>query len=182
MVKQNNPIMNTTDETMNSSVQHTDKSVALLSLFSTTTALFFRLKIVAEQVHHQGSISAGKRGVLMSLRELGPQTVPQLARARPVSRQHIQSLVNSLLDEGHVEYVENPAHKRSRLVRLTQRGCAILTTMIQREMNLLEGIALGIDTEALQLAENVLDTIREYLAGSQWLEHLKTVDKPNQKQ
>jgi hypothetical protein len=41
-------------------------------------------------------MTAGKRGVLKGLDRLGPQTVPQMARARPVSRQHIQTLVNRL--------------------------------------------------------------------------------------
>ena len=171
-----NPIQKTPAETMNSSDQSHDKAVALLSLINTTTALFFRLKLVAEQVHHQGSISAGKRGVLLSLWQLGSQTVPQLARARPVSRQHIQLLVNALLKAGYVEYIENPAHKRSRLVRITQQGSAILRSMIQREMKLLEGINLGIETEAMQSAEEVLDTVREFFAGSQWREHLVSIE------
>ena len=112
----------------------------------------------------------------MSLQQLGSQTVPQLARARPVSRQHIQSLVNALLEAGYVEYIENPAHKRSRLVRITQQGRAILVTMMQRERKLLEGINLGIETEALQSAEEVLDTVRDFFAGSQWQEHLVSIE------
>ena len=112
----------------------------------------------------------------MSLQQLGEQTVPQLARARPVSRQFMQTLVNKLLDEGLVDYIENPAHKRSRLVRLTQKGSAAVKIMIQRELKVLDGITLWISAEELQLAEKVLHDIREYFAGSRWHTYLKTVD------
>jgi len=57
-------------------------------------------------------LSAARRGVLRSLARLGPQTVPQMAGARPVSRQHIQTIVNALAADGLVETIDNPAHKR----------------------------------------------------------------------
>jgi DNA-binding MarR family transcriptional regulator len=69
----------------------------LESLINETVALFYRLRVVAEQIHRQGETSGPKRGLLKSLDRFGPQTVPQLARSRPVSRQYIQSIVNQLL-------------------------------------------------------------------------------------
>jgi MarR family len=61
-------------------------------------------------------------GVLRGLRRHSAQTVPNMARMRPVSRQHIQELVNRLHATGLVEFEENPAHRRSHLVRLTLNG------------------------------------------------------------
>ena len=96
--------------------------LALESVFAETVALFHRLRAVAEQVHGQGETSAGRRGILKSLDRLGSQTAPQMARARHVSRQHIQILVNQLAKEGLVDFIDNPAHKRSSLVHLTRKG------------------------------------------------------------
>src|SRR5436305_7931387 len=68
------------------------------------------------------TIPSASRVALQVLQRCGPQTVPQIARARFSSRQNIQILVNRLQKEGLVELVENPDHKRSVLVRLTHRG------------------------------------------------------------
>ena len=64
-------------------------------------------------------------------------SVPQMARARLVSRQHIQSHVNGLQREGLVELAENPAHKRSHLARLTPEGKEAVHSVKQREAELL---------------------------------------------
>src|SRR5262245_25632462 len=92
---------------------------ALDDVIDQAVGLFHLLHALAAQLHGAGELTAGRRGVLRGLDRLGPQTVPQMARARPVSRQYIQMLVNELESEGLVELVENAAHKRSRLVRLT---------------------------------------------------------------
>src|SRR2546423_8021593 len=68
------------------------------------------------------AIPSASRAALQVLQRCGPQTVPQIARARFSSRQNIQILVNRLQQEGLVELVGNPEHKRSGLVRLTSRG------------------------------------------------------------
>src|SRR4030067_3517211 len=71
---------------------------ALASLIGEVVALFHRLRIVSEQIHRQGEMTSGKRGVLGSLDRFGPQTGPAMARGRPVPRQDIQTLVNQLSD------------------------------------------------------------------------------------
>jgi DNA-binding MarR family transcriptional regulator len=41
---------------------------------------------------------------------------------RPTSRQRMQRLADELATEGLVEFVDNPKHRRSKLVRLTPKG------------------------------------------------------------
>lgn len=55
-----------------------------------------------------------------------PLTVPQIARRLGVSRQHILRLTNDLLAEGLVEFAQNPDHKTSPLVTLTDEGRGVL--------------------------------------------------------
>jgi DNA-binding MarR family transcriptional regulator len=141
---------------------------ALNTLFDETVALFHRLRAAAEQVHGQGELSAARRGVLRSLDRLGPQTVPQLARARPVSRQHIQMLVNQLAAEGHVELADNPAHQRSRLVRLTRQGKSLVEAMNHREQKLLAGLETGIPDGKLRAAATVLRAVRQQFESDRW--------------
>ena len=39
-----------------------------------------------------------------------------------MSRQHCQTICNALEGQGLVEFVDNPKHKRSKLVRVTKKG------------------------------------------------------------
>jgi len=41
---------------------------------------------------------------------------------RPTSRQRMQRLADELAAEGLVEFIDNPRHRRSKLVRLTRKG------------------------------------------------------------
>jgi len=61
---------------------------------------------------------------LRSVALLGPLTVPQIAQMRPTSRQRMQRLADELAADGLVEFVDNPRHRRSKLVRMTSRGDA----------------------------------------------------------
>jgi DNA-binding MarR family transcriptional regulator len=70
------------------------------------------------------SWGGGAFGFMRSLALLGPLTVPQIARMRPTSRQRMQRLANELAAEGLVEFIDNPKHRRSKLVRLTAKGDA----------------------------------------------------------
>lgn len=138
-------------------------SAALLALFDQTVALFHRLRAAAEEVHRQGETSAARRGVLRSLDLHGPQTVPHMARARLVSRQHIQTLVNTLSGEGLVEFVENPAHRRSSLVRLTRNGKELMQNMHRREEEALGRLSITASVEDLRAAAAVLLAVRKSL-------------------
>src|SRR5215813_12584173 len=88
------------------------------SMITETVSRFHRLRFVADQIHHRGEMTGGLRSILRSLDKLGEQTVPQMARARSVTRQHVQALVNQLVKERLVEFIANPAHKRSPLAPL----------------------------------------------------------------
>ena len=137
---------------------------ALVAVIDETRLLFHRMKAAAETIHRQGEASAGRRGVLQSLDRHGPQTVPDLARARPVSRQHIQMLVNPLLAEGLVERIENPRHKSSKLIRLTAAGRRVIAGLEAREKPVLAAMAAELDAEELERAAAALARIRELLA------------------
>jgi DNA-binding MarR family transcriptional regulator len=87
-------------------------------------ALATRLEQDARRVQTEGDLPAGGSSVLSMLSRFGSLTVPQIARLDSTSRQNIQTIVNRLQREGCVELSPNPAHKRSELVRLTERGRA----------------------------------------------------------
>jgi DNA-binding MarR family transcriptional regulator len=141
---------------------------ALFTVLEETRALFHRLKVVVEQIHKEGQMSGGLRGVMRTLVAEGPQTVPQMARTRPTSRQHIQVLVNRLLELGLVELVDNPAHKRSRLVNLTPAGKKRIDAMNRREAALMQRLRVDISEKNLSSTARTLKNLRELFESGKW--------------
>ncbi|MEP7337703.1 MAG: MarR family winged helix-turn-helix transcriptional regulator [Acidobacteriota bacterium] len=144
-------------------------------MINETSLFFHRLKIVAEEVHHQGEMSGGLRSLLRSLDKHGDQTVPQMARDRSVTRQHIQPLVNQLAEAGYIEFVENPAHKRSPFVRLTPQGKKTVDTMNRRENKLLSKSGVGVTDKKMREAAETLHNVRAFFEGEEWQRLLKTL-------
>ena len=140
----------------------------LFDLFDETVALFHRLTVEAEKIHERGALSAALRGVLRGLRRHGSQTVPAMARMRPVSRQHIQGLVNRLHEEGLVEFAENPAHKRSQLVKLTAKGMLRTEEMAERERRLLLKLETDLSVHDIGRATETLRIVRRALESPKW--------------
>ena len=114
---------------------------------------------VAGQLHAGEPMTLGMRSVLEQLALEGPATVPAIARARYVTRQHLQVLVNGLLRLRLVELLDNPAHRRSPLVGLTPAGRRALQRMLAKERRLLAG-DFGLSGAALQNATETLRTVR----------------------
>ena len=142
-------------------------------LINETAALFHRLRIVADEVHHHGEMSGGLRSILRTLNKVGELTVPQMARERAVSRQHVQMLVNRLADEGYVEFIENPAHKRSAFVRLTARGKKTVEAMNRREEKLLSKGSIGATDQQMVRAAETLHQVRIFFESEEWKRLLK---------
>ena len=140
-------------------------SSSLEAIVDETVALFHRLRAAAEAIHGEGESSAARRGVLRGLARGGPQTVPQMASARPVSRQHIQTIVDALAADGLVETVANPAHKRSMLVRLTPAGRAAVREIAEREATFMRTLDLGLPAAEIDRAVRVMRALRSRLEG-----------------
>lgn len=132
-------------------------------LMTEAIATFFRLRVVGQQIGAVTPNGSGYWGLMRSLKQEGAQTVPQLARSRPVSRQHIQKLANEMIAEGVIELAENPAHKRSKLLRLTPKGEAVFQKLNQQIARVALNLAEDMDVKELQIAVKVLKQIREKL-------------------
>ena len=108
---------------------------------------------------------SGIWGFLHSLAVAGPQTVPQLAGARPVSRQHIQQIANQAEADGLIAFIDNPAHKKSKLVSLTDAGRARHQQMTARFAEMAGKLAEGMSTQDLEVTGRTLNHLRSRLAG-----------------
>jgi DNA-binding MarR family transcriptional regulator len=98
------------------------KPEAIAELMLEVAQCFFRMRAVGQRTGLITSWGGGAFGFIRSLALLGPLTVPQIAQMRPTSRQRVQRLADELALAGLVEFIDNPKHRRSKLVRLTRRG------------------------------------------------------------
>src|SRR5882762_8205784 len=100
------------------------KAEAITALMLEVAQCFFRIRAVGQKTGLITSWGGGAFGFMRSLALIGPLTVPRIAQMRPTSRQRMQRLADELAVEGLVEFIENPKHRRSKLVRLTPKGDA----------------------------------------------------------
>ena len=129
-----------------------------------TIALYQWLAWVAEQLYGDDARGASRRWTLRRLLRDGPLTVPALARVRAVRRQSLQPLVETLARDGLVELVDNPAHARSPLVRLTTRGALLVERLDRIDGAVLRSVASGIPEEDLRMTARTLGTLRARFA------------------
>ncbi len=100
------------------------KAEAVAELMLEVAQCFFRIRAIGQKTGLITSWGGGAFGFMRSLALHGPLTVSQIAQMRPTSRQRMQRLADELADAGLVKFVDNPAHRRSKLVLLTPNGDA----------------------------------------------------------
>src|SRR5215472_12318015 len=93
----------------------------------------------------------------------GPATVAQIAKRLDLTRQSVQRIADLLEQDGLTEYVDNPAHRTSKLVRLTARGRRTLDSIqaAQRAWSNRVGATIGADN--LRQAAGVVDRLTNAL-------------------
>jgi DNA-binding MarR family transcriptional regulator len=89
--------------------------------------------------------------------------VPQIARRMGLTRQSVQASVNRLLAEGLAEAGGNPDHRRSPLIRLTERGRDKYDRLQRRQARWINELSAGLDISELATAARVLEELSRRL-------------------
>ena len=139
---------------------------ALYEVILAVRAAFHRLAGFADALHADLGVTASMRASLEHFARHGPATVPQVAAAKGVSRQHIQNVVNGLLDAGLVELRPNPAHARSSLVALSRAGADLFDVIRARERFHLDELSRALAGTDLRATAETLRTLNRRLAGN----------------
>ena len=126
---------------------------------------FHLLKTRSEQLLVDLDVNPSMRAILETLYKDGPKTVPDIARQKSVSRQHIQIIVNSLSDVSLVKQVENPAHKRSPKFCLTDKGRSTFEEALRKEGEPLREMTGVLPLEDLPTSIKVLKRLNEELTN-----------------
>jgi DNA-binding MarR family transcriptional regulator len=142
------------------------KGAAIAELMFDVAQLFFRLRTVGQKAGLVTESGAGAFGFMRSLALLGPLTVPQIAKMRPTSRQRMQRLADELAGEGIVEFIGNPRHRRSKLVRLTREGMARYRDMDARLLEITSRMGADLDEADISKCIEIVRQLSEEMKAA----------------
>jgi DNA-binding MarR family transcriptional regulator len=143
------------------------KDGAIADLMLETAQFFFRIRAVGQKTGLITGWGGGAFGFMRSLALLGPLTVPQIAQMRPTSRQRMQRLADELAAEGFVEFIENPKHRRSKLVRLTRKGDCHYRVLDQRFLKIASTLGGDLSEQDIRRTGEILRRLSEEVKGVQ---------------
>ena len=132
------------------------KAEAIAELMLEVAQCFFRVRALGQKTGLITSWGGGAFGFMRSLALLGPLTVPQIAQMRPTSRQRMQRLADELAAEGLVEFIDNPKHRRSSLVRLTRKGDARYRELNGRFLTIASAMVVGLNEGDIRGATEIV--------------------------
>ncbi|WP_243545696.1 MarR family winged helix-turn-helix transcriptional regulator [Pseudodesulfovibrio tunisiensis] len=132
---------------------------SLHALFKRVFALHAALTEVQDSVHEQAGMRTSQIKMADRLQRFGPATVPDLAAALGVSRQYVQTVCNELHDAALLTFEDNPRHKRSKLMALTDSGCRVLAEARAREAGIIRELLPDLDDAAVSEATELLAEI-----------------------
>ena len=120
---------------------------------------------VAEELARPAGLTAARWQVLGAVLET-PLSVAAIARAMGITRQSVQRIADLLVEQRLAEYVQNPAHRRAKLVRPSAAGYAAVRRISPAHAVLAQRLAdeMGIDElsralEALRELSAALDAV-----------------------
>jgi DNA-binding MarR family transcriptional regulator len=121
--------------------------------------LFRAMANKADAYLHDLGLTAADRAVMEFLFPDTQLTVPDIARRYQVSRQHVQVTVNRLLDRGFLRSGDNPSHRRSPLIRLSQAGRSAFAEIRGIESELLDDVFSNVSTADVATTRRTLETL-----------------------
>jgi DNA-binding MarR family transcriptional regulator len=89
-----------------------------------------------------------------------PETVARLARNMGLTRQSVQRVVNEMVGEGMLRLLDNPHHRRAKLVTMTDKGRKAFEAALELQEPWVKALSAGIGAERINEACKVLRTLR----------------------
>lgn len=90
-----------------------------------------------------------------------PRPVAWIARSMGLHRQGVQRIVNELAEEDFVVFIDNPHHRRARLVALTANGRKACDAADDVQKPWVNALAKGLKADDLATARRVLRALRK---------------------
>ena len=133
----------------------------LSHVFLKVTSVYFKLSAQMDSALKPFGLTGSKMGVLRSLHELGPATVSDIARMRPVSRQGVQRLAQDLTSKGLTRLSASPDDGRSKILELTPKGLRLYERAAQMRLEMLGDLAEEYSSADLKALSTYLDQLED---------------------
>lgn len=121
--------------------------------------LFRALSQKSNENLEEFGISVADRAVMEFLYPDKMLSVPEIAEQYKVSRQHVQSTINSLLAAGLVVAKENPRHKRSSLMMLNSKGRKLFEAILKNDEKVVDLLFSHISQSDTQITRQTLQSL-----------------------
>lgn len=126
----------------------------------------FRLNRLLQDAGDELSAPMGlstARWQVLGVVEHGPIPVADVARLMGLTRQSVRETSALLEAEGFVEFVENPRHRRARLMRITEAGAAAMERLGRDQVAWANRVGGAQALDELRTAVRALQRIRQTL-------------------
>jgi len=110
-------------------------------------------------------ISVADRAVMEFLYQDNKLSVPEIADQYNVSRQHIQTTVNVLLQQELLTSKPNPRHKRSPLIMLSAKGRSVFESVLKKDEETINNLFSGISNSDLRVTRQTLQLLFNKISG-----------------
>ncbi len=130
----------------------------ILNLLELTSAMEAKGQEIVKP--HKQSLSHWK---VLTAAGCDTYTVSQIARRMGLSRQAVQKISNTLVDEGLARYVDNPDHKTSPIVELTKQGRALDEAIVQDHILWSNAFSKSFTLDNLNTTANTLKDLSHHL-------------------
>jgi len=126
--------------------------------------LFRAMTEQADAYLKDSGLTAADRAVMEFLYPDVELTVPDIANRYRVSRQHVQVTANGLLQSGLLIRSDNPRHKRSPLLRLSELGRDTFAEIRSNESALLDELFANVEIADVATTKRTLETLVDRLS------------------
>ena len=145
-------------------VEHTPAGALLTELIIPIIQLEAHFSRAGEAIAASGGQTLA-RWLTLEMVAAQPATVAQVAHKLGLTRQSVQRIADLLEGDRLTEYADNPAHKTSRLVRLTPRGRQVLRRIQTEQRAWADAVGGKIGEANLRLASRVVEQLTGILGG-----------------
>jgi DNA-binding MarR family transcriptional regulator len=137
---------------------YTVEGAAMTNLILTLFRVNGRMMRAGDKLVRDLGLTAARWQVFGAIRDR-PRTVAQIARHFESTRQGVLWVVSGLLKSGLVELVDNPDHKRAKLVSLTELGREIYDKVGRRQEDWVNSFSGRFTLEEIRTAVGVLEQL-----------------------
>ena len=134
---------------------------AFYAVIDSTRGFMNQMNQLILDVNQETGVNSCMRGVFLVLTEQDGLTVPQMARRMSLSRQYLQRNINDMIGKGWLNTRENPDHKKSTFIELTDMGRDTLRTVLDNEKAVFDQLDMPLSETELRDIAAKLDSLTE---------------------